>query len=98
MKISAANQVDQDIVNAANQVDQERDTARRAEAERLKQRGNVKYNSEDYTSAIRLYGRAVRLVPDNPTYLLNRAAALIMVERYEDAIRDSMEATRTFQN
>ena len=50
------------------------------------------------SSAIRLYGRAVRLVPDNPTYLLNRAAALIMVERYEDAIRDSMEATRTFQN
>ena len=73
----------------------QRNTERRAEAERLKQRGNIKYNSEDYTSAIRLYGRAVRLVPDNPTYLLNRAAALIMVERYEDAISDSMEATRT---
>jgi tetratricopeptide (TPR) repeat protein len=55
-----------------------------AEAERLKQRGNVKYNGEEYITAIKLYTRAIKLVPANPTYLLNRAAALIMMERYDD--------------
>ena len=51
---------------------------------RLKQRGNVKYNGEEYITAIKLYTRAIKLVPANPTYLLNRAAALIMMERYDD--------------
>ena len=55
--------------------------------------GNIKYNEGDYVGAIQLYSQAIRLSPMTPTYLLNRSAALIQLQRFGDAVEDSNRAT-----
>ena len=61
-------------------------------AERAKGAGNDQYKRGDYAAAVRLYTEAVRLAPANPTYLLNRAAAALMLERADDALSDCTKA------
>ena len=63
------------------------------QSDALKQRGNIKYNEGDYVGAIQLYSQAIRLSPMTPTYLLNRSAALIQLQRFGDAVEDSNRAT-----
>ena len=57
-------------------------------AERAKEAGNVKYKAGQYDEAIRLYGEAVRLMPSTATYLINRAAAYLMLQKAEEALSD----------
>jgi small glutamine-rich tetratricopeptide repeat-containing protein alpha len=49
--------------------------AQKAEAESLKSQGNAAMAQKDYPKAIDLYSKALALVPGNPIFLSNRAAA-----------------------
>ena len=49
--------------------------AQKAEAESLKSQGNAAMAQKDYPKALELYSKALALVPGNPIFLSNRAAA-----------------------
>ena len=68
------------------------DTPPEERAEKAKAAGNEQYKNGNHEAAIRLYSEAVRLMPQNATYLLNRAAASLMVQKAEDALSDSNAA------
>ena len=61
-------------------------------AEKAKAAGNAQYKAGQYDAAIRHYSEAVRLAPSNATYLINRAAAALMVQKAEEALEDSTRA------
>ena len=61
-------------------------------AEAAKASGNVEYKAGRYESAIRYYGTAIRLAPGNATYLINRAAASLMLQQSQEALDDSTAA------
>jgi len=69
--------------------------AEKAEAESLKGKGNAAMAKKDYPSAIEYYTQALRIVPDNPIYLSNRAAAYSSTAQYEKAILDAQVAVDT---
>ena len=54
-------------------------------AEAAKEAGTVKYKAGQYDAAVQLYGQAMQLAPDNPTYCLNRSAALLMLQKSDQA-------------
>ncbi|KAG8916963.1 hypothetical protein FRC02_003442 [Tulasnella sp. 418] len=67
-------------------------------AEELKVQGNEKYSAKLYLEAVELYTRAIDLRPYEPTYLTNRAAAYMALNKYGKALSDcraarSVEAT-----
>ena len=59
------------------------------QAEQRKEAGNVLYKQGDYEGAVRLYTAAIQAAPTNSAYLLNRAAALLMLQRAGDALGDA---------
>ena len=62
------------------------------EAEKLKTLGNVSMQAKDYAKARDLYTAALELVPTGPTshvYFSNRAAALLSMRKFSDAVHDS---------
>ena len=59
------------------------------EAEVLKSRGNTAMAKKDYKTAIDLYSQAIALVPLNPIYLSNRAAAYSALNRHSEAQTDA---------
>lgn len=59
------------------------------EAERLKGLGNEAMKKKDYTSAIKHYTAALDLIPLNPIYLSNRAAAQSGMGNHEAAKEDA---------
>ena len=59
------------------------------DAEALKGQGNAAMKAKDYTTAIEHYTKALDLVPLNPVYLSNRAAAYSHDGRHEDAAADA---------
>ena len=63
-----------------------------AEAEALKSAGNLKFDARNFTDALTLYTKAVNLMPEVPTYYLNRAASHFMLGRYQECIRDCVAA------
>ncbi|CUS13932.1 unnamed protein product [Tuber aestivum] len=69
--------------------------AEKAEAESLKGKGNAAMAKKDYQSAIDYYTQALRIVPNNPIYLSNRAAAYSSTSQYEKAIQDAQVAVDT---
>ncbi|CAZ86147.1 unnamed protein product [Tuber melanosporum] len=50
---------------------------------------------KDYSSAIEYYTQALRIVPNNPIYLSNRAAAYSSAAQFEKAILDAQVAVDT---
>ncbi|KUJ08050.1 TPR-like protein [Mollisia scopiformis] len=62
------------------------------EAESLKQKGNAAMAKKDYPSAIDLYSQALSLVPGNPIFLSNRAAAYSASKDHESARADAEAA------
>ena len=68
-------------------------SSHQVQSDALKQRGNIKYNEGDYVGAVKLYSQAIQVSPTIPTYLLNRSAALIQLQRFSDAVEDSNRAT-----
>lgn len=62
------------------------------EAESLKSQGNTAMAAKDYKKAIDLYGQALSLVPGNPIFLSNRAAAYSASKDHESAKADAEAA------
>ncbi|KAI2630777.1 hypothetical protein GGR54DRAFT_169544 [Hypoxylon sp. NC1633] len=61
-------------------------------AEAHKADGNKFFKQRDYARAIAEYTSAIQLMPDEPTYLSNRAAAYMSDSRYESALEDCSRA------
>jgi small glutamine-rich tetratricopeptide repeat-containing protein alpha len=61
----------------------------KAAAEALKGQGNAAMKAKDYKAAVEHYTKALELVPLNPVYLSNRAAAYSHDGRHEDAANDA---------
>lgn len=57
-------------------------------------RGDMKFYNCSYTEALKSYDRAIELSPNNATYLGNRAATLLRLERVEEALYQWEEALR----
>mmetsp|Transcript_3157 Transcript_3157/g.4782 ORF Transcript_3157/g.4782 Transcript_3157/m.4782 type:complete len:623 (+) Transcript_3157:3-1871(+) len=65
------------------------------EAERLKSVGNVHMQKKEFDLAADLYTQALKLSPDGPAshvYFSNRAAALLSMKKFGEAIMDSERA------
>lgn len=66
--------------------------AQKKEAERLKSEGNAAMAKKDYASAIELYSKALSVIPGNPIFLSNRAAAYSASKDHESARADAEAA------
>lgn len=66
--------------------------AQKKEAESLKSQGNAAMAQKDYPKAIELYGQALALLPGNPIFLSNRAAAYSASRDHESARADAEAA------
>ncbi|KAI1078357.1 hypothetical protein F5B20DRAFT_226184 [Whalleya microplaca] len=64
------------------------------EAELHKADGNKAFKQKDYKRAIAEYTSAIQLMPDEPTYLSNRAAANMSDARYGAALDDCLQAVK----
>ncbi|TRY59836.1 hypothetical protein DNTS_035258 [Danionella cerebrum] len=64
------------------------------EAEGFKEQGNAYYIKKDYTEAFNFYTKAIDLCPKTVSYYGNRAATLMMLSRYREALEDSQQAVR----
>lgn len=67
----------------------------RAEAESFKSKGNAEMQKKKYDAAMECYTQALRLSPSGPqshVYFSNRAAALLSMKRFKEAILDSERA------
>jgi small glutamine-rich tetratricopeptide repeat-containing protein alpha len=66
--------------------------AQKAEAESLKSQGNAAMAQKDYPKAVSLYSQALALVPGNPIFLSNRAAAYSASKDHTSARADAEAA------
>ncbi|KAG0649535.1 Small glutamine-rich tetratricopeptide repeat-containing 2 [Hyphodiscus hymeniophilus] len=66
--------------------------AQKKEAETLKSQGNAAMAKKDYPTAIELYSKALGLIPGNPIFLSNRAAAYSASKDHESARADAEAA------
>lgn len=70
----------------------------KTEAERLKGLGNEAVKNKDYEGAVKLYTAALDIIPLNPIYLSNRAAAYSGLGKHELAKEDAELATAADPN
>lgn len=70
-----------------------KDADKKQEADRLKGLGNAAMQQKDYETAIAYYTQALDLVPLNPIFLSNRAAAYSGAGKHEEARQDAEMAT-----
>ena len=66
--------------------------ARRAAA--FKEQGNAKYKVGDYAAALRCYSQAIGVDNTNGAYYGNRAAAWMMLGKYDKVVEDCAEGLR----
>ena len=66
--------------------------AQKKEAEQLKSQGNAAMAKKDYVAAIDLYSKALAIIPGNPIFLSNRAAAYSASKDHESARADAEAA------
>jgi len=66
--------------------------SQKKEAESLKSQGNAAMAAKNYASAIDLYTKALALIPGNPIFLSNRAAAHSASKDHESAEADAEAA------
>lgn len=66
--------------------------AQKKEAEALKSQGNAAMAKKEYKGAIELYTKALSIVPGNPIFLSNRAAAYSASKDHESAKADAEAA------
>uniref|UniRef100_A0A3P8XHE7 J domain-containing protein n=1 Tax=Esox lucius TaxID=8010 RepID=A0A3P8XHE7_ESOLU len=64
------------------------------EAEGFKEKGNTFYIKKDYSEAFNYYTKAIDSCPKNASYYGNRAATLMMLCRFREALEDSQQAVR----
>ncbi|XP_034425764.1 dnaJ homolog subfamily C member 7-like isoform X3 [Hippoglossus hippoglossus] len=64
------------------------------EAEGFKEQGNALYSKKDYSEAFNYYTKAIDTCPKTASYYGNRAATLMMLSRFREALEDSQQAVR----
>ncbi|XP_044033557.1 dnaJ homolog subfamily C member 7-like isoform X2 [Siniperca chuatsi] len=64
------------------------------QAEGFKEQGNAFYSQKDYSEAFNYYTKAIDACPKNASYYGNRAATLMMLCRFREALEDSQQAVR----
>ncbi|XP_017292912.1 dnaJ homolog subfamily C member 7-like [Kryptolebias marmoratus] len=64
------------------------------QAEGFKEQGNAYYSKKDYSEAFNYYTKAIDVCPKNASYYGNRAATLMMLCRFREALEDSQQAVR----
>lgn len=64
------------------------------DVEEVKNAGNELYKRGNFTEALSLYDRAIMIAPDNAACRSNRAAALTVLGRLGEAVRECEEAVR----
>lgn len=64
------------------------------EAESFKEQGNAYYAKKNYIEAFNYYTRAIDKCPKNASYYGNRAATLMMLSRFQEALEDTQQAVR----
>uniref|UniRef100_A0A3Q3B3Z7 DnaJ homolog subfamily C member 7 n=1 Tax=Kryptolebias marmoratus TaxID=37003 RepID=A0A3Q3B3Z7_KRYMA len=67
---------------------------RSSQAEGFKEQGNAYYSKKDYSEAFNYYTKAIDVCPKNASYYGNRAATLMMLCRFREALEDSQQAVR----
>uniref|UniRef100_A0A667YEL7 DnaJ homolog subfamily C member 7 n=1 Tax=Myripristis murdjan TaxID=586833 RepID=A0A667YEL7_9TELE len=86
--------VDCDDVNMDPDMEFLSDEELEREAEGFKEQGNAYYIKKDYSEAYNYYTKAIDMCPKNPSYYGNRAATLMMLCRYREALEDAQQAVR----
>ncbi|XP_058477788.1 dnaJ homolog subfamily C member 7-like [Solea solea] len=85
--------VDMDVpVEPESHIPMEEDLERQAEC--FKEQGNALYSRKDYSEAFNYYTKAIDACPRNASYYGNRAATLMMLFRFREALEDSQQAVR----
>ncbi|PNI33952.1 DNAJC7 isoform 2, partial [Pan troglodytes] len=64
------------------------------EAETFKEQGNAYYAKKDYNEAYNYYTKAIDMCPKNASYYGNRAATLMMLGRFREALGDAQQSVR----
>uniref|UniRef100_A0A4X2LXA5 DnaJ homolog subfamily C member 7 n=1 Tax=Vombatus ursinus TaxID=29139 RepID=A0A4X2LXA5_VOMUR len=70
------------------------DEETRREAESFKEQGNAYYAKKDYNEAYNYYTKAIDMCPKNASYYGNRAATLMMLGRFREALGDAQQSVR----
>lgn len=65
-----------------------------SDPEELKRLGNDCYKNGHFAEALSLYEKAISMSPSNAAYHFNRAAALMGLRRFVEAVRECEEAIR----
>ncbi|XP_056436104.1 dnaJ homolog subfamily C member 7 [Gadus chalcogrammus] len=86
--------VDCDDVNSDLDMDMLSDEELEREGENFKDQGNAFYIKKNYSEAFNYYTKAIDVCPKNASYYGNRAATLMMLCRYREALEDSQQAVR----
>ncbi|KFQ94552.1 DnaJ subfamily C member 7, partial [Nipponia nippon] len=64
------------------------------EAESFKEQGNAYYAKKDYNEAYNYYTKAIDTCPNNASYYGNRAATLMMLGKFREALGDAQQSVR----
>ncbi|XP_030112110.2 dnaJ homolog subfamily C member 7 [Taeniopygia guttata] len=93
---AAAAEAECDVVMAAPDGPGETDSDEEArrEAEAFKEQGNAYYAKKDYNEAFNYYTKAIDTCPNNASYYGNRAATLMMLGRFREALEDAQQSVR----
>ncbi|XP_060138063.1 dnaJ homolog subfamily C member 7 [Zootoca vivipara] len=70
------------------------DAGTRRDAESFKEQGNAFYAKKDYNEAYNYYTKAIDACPNNASYYGNRAATLMMLGRFREALGDAQQSVR----
>ena len=83
-----------DVVMAATEPELLEDEDAKREAESFKEQGNAYYAKKDYNEAYNYYTKAIDMCPNNASYYGNRAATLMMLGRFREALGDAQQSVR----
>uniref|UniRef100_A0A8V5GTB1 Uncharacterized protein n=1 Tax=Melopsittacus undulatus TaxID=13146 RepID=A0A8V5GTB1_MELUD len=83
-----------DVIMAAAEEPPESEEEARREAESFKEQGNAYYAKKDYNEAYNYYTKAIDTCPNNASYYGNRAATLMMLGRFREALGDAQQSVR----
>uniref|UniRef100_A0A8C4LP19 DnaJ heat shock protein family (Hsp40) member C7 n=1 Tax=Equus asinus TaxID=9793 RepID=A0A8C4LP19_EQUAS len=83
-----------DVVMAATEPELLHDEEAKREAESFKEQGNAYYAKKDYNEAYNYYTKAIDMCPKNASYYGNRAATLMMLGRFREALGDAQQSVR----
>lgn len=63
-----------------------------AQAQALREQGNIYFQQKKYRESAECYGRALDIEPQSETLFCNRAATYLMMNKFAEALHDSLKA------